>query len=77
MATKKTEVKAEAPKKAAPRKKKEAPKGPVMFKGWEATCVNNVWRYICPNCGASLKASQLQNNPYHRCPVCGFDAEEV
>ena len=42
MATKKTEAKAEAPKKAAPRKKKEAPKGPVMFKGWEATYVNNV-----------------------------------
>jgi len=75
MATKKAETKAEPKKAVKKTKKKEAPKMP-RFKGWEAVCVNNVWRHICPNCGASLRASQLQNNPYHRCPVCGFDAEE-
>ena len=74
MATKKTETKAE-PKKTTAKKKAEAPKM-TRFKGWEAVCVNNVWRHICPNCGAQLRASQLQNNPYHRCPVCGFEAEE-
>lgn len=43
-----------------------------LFKGWEM--VGD--KHKCPNCGAVKAERQLRAN-YNRCPVCGFDAEEV